>query len=129
MAQPPSPRDPGPLVLLVGHCTADARSLAGAVRDAAPDARVEAVGNGRDYEERLPGAALVLINRRPDGWFGNASGLDLVSLAVDRGVRAMLVSNLSEAQQEAEKRGALPGFGKAEGGSDRVRSLLQAAIK
>lgn len=120
--------DEQPVVLLVGHCSADARRLAAAVRAACPAARVESAGDTRALEARLGAARLVLVNRVLDGRFGRSTGPDLVALVAERGIRVMLVSNLEGAQREAERAGGAPGFGKADLGGDRVIALLREVI-
>jgi hypothetical protein len=44
-------------------------------------------------------------------------------------MKMMLVSNYPDAQAAAEKAGALPGFGKRDIGSPRVKELLRDALK
>jgi CheY-like chemotaxis protein len=75
--------------------------------------------------------ALVLVNRILDA--NGASGLTFISQVKEdaalAGVPVMLVSNYSDAQQEATARGALPGFGKATLNDsktiDRLRPILE----
>jgi DNA-binding response OmpR family regulator len=72
---------------------------------------------------------LVLVNRVFDQ---GGSGLELISsLKSDVSlseVPVMLVSDLPEAQRQAEELGALPGFGKAALGSPEVRGRIAAAL-
>ena len=43
-------------------------------------------------------------------------------------LKVMLVSNYEDAQEAAVSAGALPGFGKREIGTDKVRDLLRDAL-
>jgi len=118
-----------PIVLLVGHCSADARRLTRAVLDAVPGAKVEAVGDARVLDSKLPTARLALVNRVPHGNFGDRGGLALVAHAVGaKGPAVMLVSNLERAQAQAEQLGAMPGFGKSDLDHDTTIALLRSAI-
>ena len=40
----------------------------------------------------------------------------------------MLISNYSEAQEQAEQAGAVPGFGKEQLGSEKMRTVTRAAL-
>jgi CheY-like chemotaxis protein len=118
-------------VLSVGQCAADhwgiSRTLEGAfpVEVVSADTSAEAMDKLRQDK-----FALVLINRIFDA--DGASGLDLIrKLKADpqvAGVPVLLVSNYADAQQEAVKAGAAPGFGKAALGRaemlERVREFL-----
>lgn len=125
----------GPLVLLVGHCGFDSGGLERAVRNAAPDARVEGVNSRRALEDKLSEAALLLVNRKLDGSFGvpmgaHGDGVELVRevAASDNAPPCIVISNFPEAQQAAKEAGALPGFGKkdvrAESAAQSIRSAL-----
>ncbi len=72
----------------------------------------------------------MLVNRILD--LDGDSGLDFISrLKSDpetSGIAVMLVSNLSDAQEQAVARGALPGFGKARLGDAKAMETLKAAL-
>ena len=74
------------------------------------------------------GADLVLVNREPVGF--DDDGIDLVRrLCGSRaGHKVMLVSDLPDAQREAEQIGALPGFGKSEIGQDSLAEAVRKAL-
>lgn len=118
-------------VLLVGHCGPDAFALRAAVGSMLPGAEVEQV-NSRQGLQEADGAHLLLINRVLDGAFDSESGIDLIRELATRDGEGkpglVLVSNLQDAQSEAEAAGASPGFGKRELYSDRMRESLEAAI-
>jgi hypothetical protein len=118
-------------VLLVGHCGPDAFALRAAVGSMVPGAEIEQINSRRGLDE-AEGAHLLLINRVLDGAFDTESGIDLIRefAARDSGGRPglVLVSNLQDAQTEAEAAGALPGFGKRELYSDRMRESLESAL-
>ncbi len=128
----------GPLVLLVGHCGFDSGGLERAVRNAAPDARVEGVNSRKALEDKLSEAALLLVNRKLDGSFGvpmgeHGDGIELVRELgeKDDAPACIVISNFPEAQQAAKEAGALPGFGKkdvrAESAEQSIRSALGLA--
>jgi two-component system chemotaxis response regulator CheY len=103
-------------VLSLGQCGADHAGISGTIRshfdaEVVPaDSAEEALTLLRDGD-----FALVLVNRVFD-WTGG-SGVDFITqLKADEGLKnipVMLVSNYDDAQREAVRRGALPGFGKA----------------
>jgi len=123
-------------VLLVGHCGPDAFALQSAVRSMVPGASVDQVNSIDALERELADAGVLLINRVLDGEFRGDSGLELIrSLAeggdpgrASGGAGLVLISNLASAQEEAESAGALPGFGKQELYSDRMRASLERAL-
>jgi DNA-binding NarL/FixJ family response regulator len=122
----------GRKVLLVGHCGLDSRYLQLAVRQASGGAVVEAA---EDQEALLAKLAaghidLVLMNRELGYGFAPDGGVEMIRLLRGRfaNLRMMLVSNYAEAQQAAIAAGALPGFGKREIGTARVRQMLRAAL-
>jgi PleD family two-component response regulator len=103
-------------VLSVGQCLADGPRIAHTLRQAF-DAQTTHVADADEAVTTLRQAPfdLVLINRVFDADGG--SGLDLIRrLQGDQELKAtpvMLVSNFDDAQAEAVKAGAAPGFGKA----------------
>lgn len=125
-AAPPSPR-----IILVGHCGPDARYLQTIVERAIPGARVERVDDEKDVAPAAAGATLLLINRALDGHFSAKTGIDLIRTltASPTGDRPalMLISNVDDAQSEAQSAGALPGFGKSNAYSEEATARLRAA--
>jgi two-component system, chemotaxis family, chemotaxis protein CheY len=71
-----------------------------------------------------------LLNRQLDWGFETDTGVELIrSLrAKFPNVKMMLVSNYAEAQAEAIAVGALPGFGKREIGTPRVKDAIRSAL-
>lgn len=119
-------------ILLVGHCGPDASMIRSAVRAFLPSA-VFTVANTDDKLASLAGQSdLLLINRVLDGDFAQPAGLDVIRrLGEDgKGSRSaiMLVSDIPEAQHEAELLGARPGFGKRALWSEATRSRILAAL-
>lgn len=116
---------------LVGHCGPDSSFLRMTVRKALPDAQVISIDDERELTRALTtGVDLLLFNRELGWGFNDQPGVDLIASlrAGHPNVRMMLVSNYPAAQAEAERVGALPGFGKRELGSQRVIDLLRAAL-
>ena len=118
-------------VLFVGHCGPDSSYLRMAVTSVARGTQVLAA----DTEEELTHALkdkpdLILFNRLLDFGFPEHEGVDLIRRlrTLLPGVRMMLVSNYEDAQSAAVKAGALPGFGKREIGTPKVKELLKNAL-
>jgi ActR/RegA family two-component response regulator len=89
-----------------------------------------------DTEEELrqvmaEGVDLVLLNRLLDFGFAEQEGVKLVERLREThpGLKMMLVSNFQEAQAAAVAAGALPGFGKREIGSARVKEVIREALE
>jgi len=108
----------GPIkVALVGHCGADARSLTRLVQRVAPDAEIVDVHQRADLERRLPELRAALVNRKLEGRFDAADGVDLIaqlsSETRSSDCAPLLISDYEDAQRRAEEAGAWPGFGKS----------------
>ena len=71
---------------------------------------------------------LVLVNRLLDS--DRSPGLDVIAALREAHptLRVMLVSDFPEAQEQAEKLGALKGFGKAALQSQQTHDLLRSAL-
>ena len=118
-------------VVLVGHCGPDSSYLTMAVRSALKDAQVTAADSESELDaELVAGASLLLLNRVLDYGFATNSGVELLQDLKQKhpNLKAMLVSNYADAQAAAVKAGALPGFGKRDIGSAKVKEMLQGAI-
>ena len=118
-------------VVLVGHCGPDSSYLVMSVKSAIPGAAVVSVEDEADLQRVLnEGADLILMNRQLDYGFAESLGADLIARIhrTHPRTRLMLVSNYEDAQSAAIANGALPGFGKRELGSPRVKKLLADAL-
>jgi two-component system chemotaxis response regulator CheY len=118
-------------VLLVGHCGPDSTYLRMAVKSALSEVVLSSADDNAAMETALQqGTDLVLFNRELDFGFDPATGVEMIRLLKQRHpqLRMMLISNHPDAQSAAVAAGALPGFGKREIGSPRVRQLLRDAI-
>lgn len=118
-------------VVLVGHCGPDSSFLRIAVSGAVRDAQVLMADDQSELNRILEqGADLLLLNRQLDWGFESETGVELVrSLrAKFPTVKMMLVSNYPEAQADAVAAGALPGFGKREIGTAKVKETIRAAL-
>ena len=118
-------------VVLVGHCGADSSYLRIAVASAGPGISVVSVDDEDGLSAALSaGAELVLINRIIDWGFDEQEGVALISRLrrTHPNLKTMLVSNYAESQQAAVAAGALPGFGKREIGTPKVKELLRNAL-
>jgi two-component system chemotaxis response regulator CheY len=118
-------------VLSAGQCLADHSGIARTLRQSfgaevvSADTPAEALAKLRQEPYTL-----VLVNRVFDA--DGSTGLDLIrQIQADdqlRAVPVMLVSNYEDAQAEAVRAGAVPGFGKAALGHpqmlERVRAFL-----
>ncbi len=115
-------------VLDVGQCSFDHASIARQLQSAF-GAVVRQADDWTEALDRLQNEAfhLILVNRKLDCDGGDGIRL-ICSLKQQReyaGIPTMLVSNYAEAQRAAVAAGAVPGFGKAELGSDRTLDLLR----
>jgi two-component system chemotaxis response regulator CheY len=120
-------------VLSVGQCAMDHGLLS---RYLGREFGAEVRG-ARTFDEALmalraePAYDLVLVNRVSDA--DGTPGVDLIrSLRSDAGLArlpVMLVSNYSDAQEQAVALGALPGFGKAELGTPKAYDALWTALQ
>jgi len=118
-------------VVLVGHCGPDSSYLSMAVKSASSDIRITAADSDAEIEQAIAdGADLLLLNRVLDYGFSQHTGVDLLRDLKTRypQVKAMLVSNYADAQEAALAEGALPGFGKRDIGSKRVKQVIQSAL-
>lgn len=118
-------------VVLVGHCGADSAYLRIAVNGIVKDAAVVSVDEETTLNDAIAkGADLLLVNRQIDYGFPTYEGIELIrSLKLSNpALKMMLVSNFEEAQEAAVQAGALPGFGKREIGTDKVRDRLRTAL-
>jgi CheY-like chemotaxis protein len=120
------------VVALVGHCGPDSSYLRMAVSGAAPGARVVMVDSDEDLEAALGEGEidLVMLNRKLDFGFEESDGIKLLERikSLRPAQKLMMISNYPEAQQAAESAGALPGFGKREIGSAKVKERISAAL-
>jgi two-component system, chemotaxis family, chemotaxis protein CheY len=118
-------------VLLVGHCGPDSTYLRMAVKSAAENVALSSIEDNAGLEQALQqGVDLILFNRELDFGFEPDTGVEMIRVLKQRypQVPMMLISNRAEAQDAAVAAGALPGFGKREIGSARVRQLLREAM-
>lgn len=119
-------------VVLVGHCGPDSAYLRMSISAARKEVRVLAADDeetlARVLAEEKPD--LLLFNRVLDYGFPEMKGCDVIKRlrAAHPQVKTMLVSNYPEAQAEAVAQGALPGFGKRDLGTPRVREMIRAAL-
>lgn len=121
----------GKVVALVGHCGPDSSFLKRVVASAAKDVSVVSADDDAELSKLLGNKVdLLLFNRVLDYGFDENEGVAVISRLrkINRNLKMMLVSNYPEAQAAAVAAGALPGFGKQEVGSARVKELLQSAL-
>jgi DNA-binding NarL/FixJ family response regulator len=118
-------------VLLVGHCGPDSSYLRIAVRSALGDASISSASDRAGLDRAIQdGVDLILFNRELDYGFEPATGVEMIRLLKTRfpELKMMLVTNYPEVQAAATAAGAMPGFGKREIGSLRVKELLRGAL-
>jgi CheY-like chemotaxis protein len=121
----------GKRVLSIGQCLADHGAIERTLHQNF-GAEVEAADTPAEASDKLRETTfdLVLVNRILDR--DGSSGLEVISqLKRDDALHAIpviLVSNYPDAQEQAQNRGALPGFGKANLGQPvmlgRIREVL-----
>lgn len=117
-------------IVLVGHCGPDSYALKSAVANAIPGAVVGFANDLDSLEKVAKEADLLLINRVLDGHFDTGNGVDLIRELSARGVRPslMLISNYEDAQAEAQRAGAIAGFGKAQMYTEAAKLRLRSAL-
>jgi two-component system chemotaxis response regulator CheY len=118
-------------VALVGHCGPDSSYLRMTVRRADTNIDVLMVDDESDLKRAInDGVSLLLLNRELSYGFHDTFGVDLIKRLrpLHPDIKMMLVSNYPDAQSDAVKAGALPGFGKRELGSPRVAQLVRNAL-
>jgi DNA-binding NarL/FixJ family response regulator len=121
-------------IALVGHCGPDSFMLRSAVKYAAKVADVPLLVSQAQLDTALQSADaahpyVLLVNRVLDGEFNLTEGVELIKQLKTQYpfTRCMLISNYPESQQAAVAVGGLPGFGKAEVGSAKMKEALTSA--
>lgn len=121
----------GKRILSVGQCHPDGMALT-AFLEQTFSAEVQSAGTADEALSSLHNGPfdLVLVNRIFDA--DGESGLELIhAIKTDPGVGkvpVMLISNLADAQEQAVKAGAEPGFGKAQLGTPASISRLEKLL-
>lgn len=116
-------------IVLVGHCGIDGPRLQQEIGSKIPQANVTRVNSDEDLNRACESPdALLLVNREPVGF--DCDGLTIIRDVCKGPTRAkvMLVSDYEDAQDEAQKLGALPGFGKSEIGEDSLIDRIRGAL-
>ncbi|MEQ9617339.1 MAG: hypothetical protein RLN60_04815 [Phycisphaerales bacterium] len=113
---------------LVGHCMADTARLRGFILETLGEA-TDVVAIRDDAQLDADASDVLLVNRILDGRFSAPNGLSLIKQIRrrDETRTAMLISNYADAQAEAERAGATPGFGKRQIGTDDAADRLRGA--
>ena len=118
-------------VALIGHCGPDSSYLRMSVTSIDRGVQVVSADDDQSLQRVLAdGVDLLLFNRLLDFGFDETEGVALIGKLRKAypQARMMLVSNYPEAQAAAIAAGALPGFGKRDLGTPRVKSLLREAL-
>jgi len=118
-------------IVLVGHCGPDSSYLRMTISRAVKGASILMADDDADLNRFVAeGADLLLLNRVLDYGFDADLGVDLIKrLRQDHpNLKMMLITNYPDAQAEAIRLGALPGFGKREMGSPKAAELLRQAL-
>ena len=117
-------------ILLVGHCGVDGPRMQSEIASCMDEADVLRINSDRELCSACDeGADLLLINREPLG-FEPKLGPDLIRDLHQRypDTKLVLVSDYEEAQEEASRNGALPGFGKSDLGSPKFEETVRQAL-
>jgi len=118
-------------VVLVGHCGPDSSYLRAVLTSVDRGVEISAAEDEQSLMTALEsGVDLVLFNRLLDYGFEEVEGAKVIARVHQQFPQAklMLVSNYPQAQTDAVAAGALPGFGKRELGSSRVREILKSVL-
>lgn len=114
--------------VLVGHCSPDSGMLRSLISSVVSGASIERVNDLAGLDRHAHPRAIWLVNRVLDGSFGDEDGLSLISKHAG-GPILLLVSNFADAQEEAIRRGAVPGFGKRALYAESTKAALAAAVE
>ena len=119
-------------VALVGHCGPDSSYLRMTISSAIKNAKILSADDDGELTQVLGEEVdLMLFNRELGYGFSETEGVKFIERL--RGaypsLKMMLVSNYPEAQAAAIAAGALPGFGKREIGTPRVKEILRGAVE
>lgn len=117
-------------ILLVGHCGVDGPRLQSGISQFLNDADVLRINSDNDLRRECDqGADLLLVNREPLG-FEPRLGQELIRELRQAypAARCILVSDYQDAQSEASRAGALPGFGKGDIGSEKFEQTVRQAL-
>ncbi len=119
-------------VALVGHCGPDSSYLRMTISSAIKNAKILSADDDGELNQLLGEEVdLMLFNRELGYGFSETEGVKFIERL--RGaypsLKMMLVSNYPEAQAAAIAAGALPGFGKREIGTPRVKEILRGAVE
>lgn len=117
-----------PKILSVGQCGFDGPNIRRMLEEKL-GAQVDSADSLEETQQMLQEQAysLVLVNRElhQDG----SSGIELIGqIAPSANAPVMLVSNFDDAQQQAQAKGAIRGFGKAALHDEATLELLRSAI-
>mgnify|MGYP003330132638 CR=1 FL=1 len=119
-------------VVLVGHCTPDAFMLKSMVERVLPDSTVHVVNDDESLANHLDENVTWLVNRVLDGVFTvGQAGMELIESRVNAvpDAKILLISDLAEHQEAAERMGARPGFGKKGLYDDEAATRLHNAVE
>jgi two-component system chemotaxis response regulator CheY len=126
-----SSKDAAKKILLVGHCGPDSTYLKIATKAAIGNTNILHADSPESMQRLIgEGIDLILFNRELDYGFEPATGVEMVGKLKKQfpELKMMVVSNYPEVQAAAVAAGALPGFGKRELGSPRVKELFHDAL-
>jgi two-component system chemotaxis response regulator CheY len=117
-----------PKVLSIGQCGVDGPAISKLLTERL-GVQVDSADSIAEAQQKVQAAdySLVLINRQlaADG----ASGIELIDLLSPLSdAPLMLVSDYEEAQQEAQQKGAIPGFGKSDLYDEATLTRLRKAL-
>lgn len=117
-------------IVLVGHCNFDGPRLQEEIRAMPEGLEVVRVNDDADLQAVCEkGENLLLINREPVGF--EEEGMDIVRELCERypGQCVMLVSDHSDAQEQAVEAGAMFGFGKLDMGTQKLAEAVRRGLK
>lgn len=121
----------GKTVGLVGHCGPDGGYLRISLASIDRSAKIVFADDDESLRKLLSdGVDVLLLNRVLDYGFDEHEGVEVIRKLHKHypNVKFVLVSNYPDAQAAAVAAGALPGFGKRELGSARVKEMLKELL-
>ncbi len=102
-----------------------------AVSSAAPGTLITMADSDRELAQAITsGTDLLMLNRQLEFGFAQGDGVAVLRQIKQQhpAQRVLMVSNYPETQEEALAAGALPGFGKREIGTEKVKQRIREAL-
>ncbi len=118
-------------IALVGHCGIDGPRIQAQINSILNGATVTTANDPESLQRVCDeGVNLLLFNRELGAGFDGEEGVEVMRELHEShpDIKMMLISDYPDAQAQAEKLGAVAGFGKADLGTPKVEKALKNAL-